>query len=164
MKRRQPITPEIEESCRKADPTGEASGVSPATYPERIPPSGVVSGHPRDEILASCSQEHRCLRSRGSPKDAFFRNSLRLHSALCANSQLVFLHEILHSFGSGHEGGVAFEDRAHGFSVEDVVATLMGCGLSSFPDPGDTDCLHVLRFSDPDDSFAGMPIGDLEFQ
>ena len=92
-------------------------------------------------------------------QDLFFRNSFSMQSAFCSASQLVFVHELLHNFGSNHELGGAFEDYAHGFSQQEAVATVMGCGIADFPDPATTDCLRALRLSDPDDQLAGIPLG-----
>ncbi|MFC3194973.1 Ig-like domain-containing protein [Marinicella sediminis] len=94
-----------------------------------------------------------------------FRFSFSLHASTCNADQFVFLHELMHNFGSAHIGGstVAFEPYARGYdiwgSVDGDFSTLMGCTQTTGTDPSDFTCNRIPHLSTPEVVISGQPIG-----
>ena len=95
-----------------------------------------------------------------------------VHDARCTNSQFVFLHEILHNFGVGHEVddigfpflNDLFERYALGVGPDDrPVASIMGCSTFGEQDPplpnAERTCNRVMRVSDPDEIIENYNLG-----
>ena len=109
-----------------------------------------------------------------------FDTRFSLHDVKCTNAQFVFLHEILHNFGMGHDINDLpvqnvtdlFEPYALGISSQGVpIASVMGCsnvdenGSELPPTPSaEVTCNRVMRISDPDEivnepSVKGFQLG-----
>jgi hypothetical protein len=94
-----------------------------------------------------------------------FRFSFSLHASTCNADQFVFLHELMHNFGSAHVGGnsVYFEPYARGYdvwgSIDGDFSTLMGCTQTTGTDPSDFTCNRIPHLSTPEVMISGQPIG-----
>lgn len=103
--------------------------------------------------------------------DQILANSLTFMADGCTGAQLVFLHELMHNFGSHHFPSAqspAFTPYAYGFLSEGPnpdQATIMRCSLDGDTgpfDPSTVDCNRIFRMSSPNDTYDGFTIGDAQ--
>lgn len=97
----------------------------------------------------------------------FFRTSFSMHASHCGLSQYVFLHELMHNFGSAHfyqpGNPLVFEDYSNGYNVLDSdigpFSTLMNCTPLG-GDPSEETCTRSPQLSSPLAIINGSVIGD----